>query len=375
VRRALSAADVLADARFAGTPGAMRAGFYPADAVLAVEVDGLRGNPLGARVEIVDGAGAGRALYCNSFVDDVLFADAAGETGIIRFAGVLPGDRIRLDNRAFLAFCHYHRHHVAFDEPGYASLLVDGVPMYPQRPAILGSAFVGSAKAATYTGKMLWAQHTHDASVWPGAIVPYDRAVREALGDDAAQRWCLRYTEHAENLPPVMIGGSGTSSALARFVDWRGQVEQGLADVVDWVERGATPAATHYRYEDSRLVLPATAAERGGIQPVVTLTANGGSRADVERGEPVDLEVDAGVADGQGFVILVEWDPEGTGTWIPAEVALDGTATHVTRRLEHAYAEPGMRIAGVRVTSHRTGDVEATFGRIVNLAQARVVVA
>jgi hypothetical protein len=107
---------------------------------------------------------------------------------------------------------------------------------------------------------------------------------------------------------------------------------------------------------------------------VVRLTADGGSRADVERGAPVALEVDAGVADGQGFVILVEWDPEGTGTWVPADAVLDGTVPHVTQRLQHAYAEPGMRIAGVRVTSHRTGDVDATFGRIVNLGRARVVV-
>ena len=374
VRKTLAAADVLADPRFAGTPGAMRAGFYPPDSVLAVELDGLRGNPLGSRVEIIDGGGAGRALYCNSVVNDALFADATGETGIARFSGVKPGDRIQLDNRGFLAVCHYHRHHVAHDEPGHASLLVDGVPMYPQRPAILASPFVGSAKAATYSGKMLWAQHTHDASVWPGAIVPYDRAVRAALGGEAEQRWCLRFTEHAENLPPMLIGGSGTNSAEARYVDWRGQVEQGLDDLVKWVEHGVQPAATNYRYENSQFALPATAFERGGIQPVVRLTANGGRRADVSQGEPVDLKVDAEVPNGQGFVIMVEWDPEGTGTWVAAEEAIDGTAARVGLHWRHAYAQPGTRIVGVRVTSNRTGNLRATFGQIVNLGRARVVV-
>ena len=102
--------------------------------------------------------------------------------------------------------------------------------------------------------------------------------MRENLGDEAEQRWALRYVEYGENLPPMLIGGSGTSSAYARFVDWRGQVEQGIEDVIEWVEHDVAPATTAFRYEQSRLTLPDTAAERGGIQPVVRLTANGSSR-------------------------------------------------------------------------------------------------
>ncbi|HEX5587224.1 MAG TPA: hypothetical protein VFZ17_07955 [Acidimicrobiia bacterium] len=374
VVRTWAASDVLADARFAGTPGSMRAGFYPADAVLAVEVEGVRGKPLGARVEIVDGAGAGRVLYCNSYVDSILFADATGETGIVRFQGVEAGDTIRLDNRAFLAFGHYYRHHVAFVDPQYEPLIIDGAPVYPQRQEIFASSFVGAPRPASYAGKMLWSQHTHDASVWPGAIVPYDHAVRENLGDEAADRWALRYVEYGENLPPIMIGGTGTSSGFARFIDWRGQVEQGIEDVIEWVEHDVVPASTSYRYEQGRLTLPDTAAERGGIQPVVRLTANGSSRAEIALGEAVELEVHAEVPDGQGTLILLEWDPEGTGTYVSAEPALDGTTAKTVTRLSYTYATRGTHLAGVRVTAHRTGDVNSEFARVINLGRARVVV-
>jgi hypothetical protein len=51
-----------------------------------------------------------------------------------------------------------------------------------------------------------------------------------------------------------------------------------------------------FDYANGRLVLPATAAERGGIQPVVTATANGAARADIKVGEDVELVVTAETA-------------------------------------------------------------------------------
>ena len=45
--------------------------------------------------------------------------------------------------------------------------------------------------------------------------------------------------------------------------------------------------STNYDWVDGQILLPATAAERRGIQSVVTLTANGGERADVAVGQPV----------------------------------------------------------------------------------------
>jgi hypothetical protein len=374
VSRILTGADVVADPRFAGSPGAMRAAFYGPDAVLAVEVETPPGGyVLGASMEIVDGAGAGRRLYCNSRIDDVLFGDAMGEAGIVRFLDVLPGDRIRLDNRAFLAFCHFHRHFSAPDEPGFASFFVDGTPIFPQRPPILNSPFLGPPRPAAFGGKMLWVQHTHDSNVWPAPMATFDAAVRANLGDAAGDQWCVRWTEHAENLPPMLVGGVGAPAA-ARLVDWRGSIEQGLQDLIAWVEDGVRPAATNYQLDGGRLTLPATAEERGGIQPVVRLTAAGSDRAEAGAGATVQLDVHAAVPAGQGGIIALEWDPEGTGEWVPDTGALDGTEGQATRSLGHTYARPGTYFPGVRITSHRHGEVTATVGRITNLGRARVVV-
>ena len=51
-------------------------------------------------------------------------------------------------------------------------------------------------------------------------------------------------------------------------------IEQSLRDLVAWVEDAVVPAGTSYTFRDGKVTLPATAAERGGIQPVVRATAN-----------------------------------------------------------------------------------------------------
>ena len=54
---------------------------------------------------------------------------------------------------------------------------------------------------------------------------------------------------------------------------------------------GRTPAANSYEYHDGLVTLPDTAVERGGIQPVVHVTANGSARTEVGVGEAVTLNV------------------------------------------------------------------------------------
>ena len=71
-------------------------------------------------------------------------------------------------------------------------------------------------------------------------------------------------------------------------VSYLGVLQQALLDLSAWVEKGIAPAATtNYKIVDGQVVVPPTAEERKGIQPVVTVKANGGKRADVKVGEPV----------------------------------------------------------------------------------------
>lgn len=96
-----------------------------------------------------------------------------------------------------------------------------------------------------------------------------------------------------------------------------------------WVEQGIEPASTAYTYCDGKVSLPTTAAERGGIQPVVAATANGSRRAEVRVGEKVTLEVGAAVAPGAGAIVGVQWDFDGSGSFPFRHGEVDGSAAEV----------------------------------------------
>ena len=120
-------------------------------------------------------------------------------------------------------------------------------------------------------------------------------------------------------------------------------------------------------------MLPDTAAARRGIQPVVHVRANGGTRAEVTAGEPVTLEVAAAAPPGAGTIIALEWDFDGSGAF-PFRHDVNGTDADVKLTTRHTYDRPGTYFATARAVSHRQGDVDAAHRRIVNVASARVVV-
>ena len=143
------------------------------------------------------------------------------------------------------------------------------------------------------------------------------------------------------------------------------------------MEDGIEPAGTAYTYDgrEGRVTLPPTAAERGGIQPVVQVTANGGPRADVAVGETVTLEVVAETPPGAGGIVDIAWDVDGTGGFPVTVDGIDGSAPRVVSSTTHTYDAPGTYYVTALVHAHRDGDVKATSRRLPNLAQARVVVA
>ena len=71
-----------------------------------------------------------------------------------------------VDNRAFLAFNYYYRHHLS-DDSLYDFLRVDGRPIFPQHEVPLQSPLMGVPYSGQYEGKLMWIHHTHDASLWP----------------------------------------------------------------------------------------------------------------------------------------------------------------------------------------------------------------
>ncbi|MCU1346475.1 MAG: hypothetical protein JWL70_2741, partial [Acidimicrobiia bacterium] len=346
-----------------------------ADLPIAIEIKDLdRGYVLGTGVRVTSGAAAGRSLYCMSHGGTVLFCDGRREANILRFEGVLPGDEVHVSNRAFLAFCYYYRHHIS-DDPVFDFLRLDGNPIYPQHGVPLSSPLMGVPYSGQYEGKLLWVHHTHDNSLWPSEGTIYERAVLQAQGPEAAkERFRLRWSENAEHVPPFMLPSAPGRATTTWLIDYKPIIEQSLADLVAWVEQGVEPAGTSYSFADGKVTLPATAAERGGIQPVVQVTANGGPRADVGVGETVTLEVFAEVPPNAGTIIDVAWDFDGTGAFPFHHEGVDGSATSVRLSTSHRYDQPGTYYATAMVLSHRNGDVNATSCRLPNLCQARIVV-
>jgi PKD domain len=234
---------------------------------------------------------------------------------------------------------------------------------------------MGVSYTGHYEGKLLWIHHTHDSSLWPSQGIIYEGAVNQCQGAKAAaEKFRLQWTQNAEHIGSAMLPSSPLRATNTWLIDYMPVIEQGLFDLARWVEEGVAPASTTYQYVDGQVQLPASAAERGGVQPVITsVTANGSDRAEVSKGATVTLDVTAEVPPEGGKIVSVEWDFDGSGTF-PFRHEVNGTDTAVGFSTTHTYEQPGTYFATARVRSHRDGDVTATTRLLENLASARVVV-
>jgi len=333
VSRVVTARDLLTDPEFEApeymlikTMAAITAGEAGMDMAYAIEVKGLSdGYRLGAGLQLRSGGAAGRQLYCIGTAGDLFSCDGHGEANLKRFEGVKVGDAIHVDNRKFLAFCYFHRHHV-MDEAQFDSLRVDGTPIYQQHPIPLMSPLMGVSYTGHYEGKLLWIHHTHDSSLWPSQGIIYQGAVLQAQGAAGTEKFRIQWTENAEHIPPTYLPNSSRRATATWLIDYFPVIEQGLADLIQWVEDGVAPPATAFEYVDGRVKLPTSATERGGVQPVVAVSANGEIRAEVKAGEPVRLDVIAEVPPNAGTIISAEWDFDGWGSF-PFHHELDGSGT------------------------------------------------
>jgi hypothetical protein len=346
-----------------------------ADIEFGVELEPVGpGYRLGVGLRVISGKATGRQLYATEFAGESFFCDGMGEANILRFSGVEPGDEVHVDNHRYLAYCYWARHHL-LDEHIFDSFRVDGAPIYPQHSVPDQSSMMGVAYSGQYEGKLMWVHHTLDSSLWPPQGVVYAQAVAKAQGAAVAgDRFRLRWTQNAEHVPPSILPNRPGRATNTWLVDYQPVIEQSLADLVTWVEEGTAPAGTSYEYQDGQVSLPSTALDRGGIQPVVTVSANGSLAAHVRVGEPVSLQVHAEVPPGAGAIISATWDFDGNGTYPFCHDDIDGSASEVTRTHMHTYDAPGTYFAAALVCSHRDGDMSATSRRIPNVARARIVV-
>jgi hypothetical protein len=383
ITRVLTTQEIFDDPRFS-TPE-----LFPLFAVVRGVMDGTgrsrslstvveiknvgKGWRLGATLRISSGAAAGRELYCINTAGDYFFCDGMGDASNLRFTGVKTGDQVHIDNHAFLAFCYYARHH-APNWQEYDFLRIGNRPIHKQYAIPEMSPFMGTKHTGKFPGKMIWVHHTHDASLWPSQGVGMQNNITREVGyEEGRKHFRLRWLENAEHIPPALAASPPNRANTTWLVDYLPMVEQTLIDLAAWVENGIEPAETHFEYQDGEIILPPTGAARGGIQPLVTITANGKIRAEVKVGESVNLQAHVEVPPGAGFIINVQWDFDGSGSY-PKKEKLDGKARELALSTKHSFNSPGTYFVTALVESHREGDVNATARRIPNVASARVVV-
>jgi hypothetical protein len=327
---------------------------------------------LGGDLYLLSGAAAGKRLAVRTVVGDVV---TLGVIDVKTLALVKAGDAVRLDNSNFLAAQTYHRHQVPD-----ASYKVwdqfrdkDGKPVGPQRKVNLAPLFAmgaaGTVPTGAFHGKIIVVDSLLDREAFPWQADWYRQRFDEHLGKDGVNRYRLWYTENA------LHSALEDKDAPTRVVSYTAVLQQALRDVSAWVERGvAPPATTTYNVVDGQVVVPPTAAARHGVQPVVSLKANGGAKAVVKAGQAVTFTATVAAPTGTGKIVGAAWDFDGSGAFADKATLPATPQTHVDLKTSHSFAAPGTYFVTLKAYAQRNGDAKTPYARLPNLARARVVV-
>jgi hypothetical protein len=329
------------------------------------------GNGQDAHLVVLSGAAAGASLPINRVEGKTVRLIAVLDHE--KAAGVRPGDEVRIDNSWALALQTYHRHQVPQSDDYYGwdqFRGADGLPIYPQRSVLVGPAGTANAAGSVLTGnihgKVLMVSALMDIDAYAWQADWYRSRVKNAIGAGFEDNFALWFVDRAHHENPL------TPLQRTQVASYSGALQQALRDLAKWVEQGVKPSQTQYQILDTQVVVPTSATGRRGVQPLVDLLANGSARAETKAREPVALTAMIEVPPGAGKVVSAEWDFEGTGDFTPAEIS--APAERITVAASHAYAKPGTYFAVIRVGSQREGNAETAYGRVLNLARARIVV-
>jgi hypothetical protein len=355
-----------------------------------VTLDSLpAGNIVGADLDVTSGPSSGQSA---------IIAGVSGNTVFLTNAlSVTPGTSVEIDNSWLVALEYYQRHDLPTpDEYAWNQYRgADGQPLEPQRGGIcttpkgseacllvgefLTAATAGSVLDGDFHGRMIMLGSVIDGTSWSADWYRSQAQAAVANINDSYRLW---YVDNADHEP----SGPGTFPASTNpydhIVQYTGVWEQALIDLDAWVSQGTRPPATTNYNVDSldQVQLPATAAQRLGVQPVVDLTVSAnhpsgraGQRVDVAAGQPVTFTLDATVPPGVGKIVRVEWDYQGSDSFAVSTPLTPGRP-HVELHTTYTFTQPGTYFPVVRVTSEQDGNANSPYDQIQNLAGVRVVV-
>jgi hypothetical protein len=332
------------------------------------------------------GSGQGQRLMITGVIGDLVMLGFNGEN-IPALEAMKPGDILEIDNSDYLAIQTYHRHQNP--PPDYyvwdQFRGPDGKPIYPQRPLIKGYDQVGPGNAwqsGRFDCKMITVNMLMDEAAYPWQVDWYRTKVKEVLGSRFEDQYRVWFCDHAMHVNPsrYLMPTEGETPQEhhgptdTHIVSYAGVLQQALRDLAAWREKGiAPPRESSFQMKDSQIVLPPKARDRGGIQPVVALTVNGGARADVKVGQAVQLAGRIEVPPGTGGVISAEWDYDGEGSYAEVERFKEGAESATVRR-SHVFDKPGSYFVALRATAQSKDAMGTPFAKRINLGRIRVVV-
>lgn len=351
----------------------------PLPVALQLEMPPPQGYLALTAIDILSGAAEGKRLYLAGMAGNIAALQFTPSNSLRNITDhIRIGDEIQIDNSDSLAFETYYRHAVLPPEyPVYNALRdMSGKPFYPQRPRLINWDVMKSAVAhelkGVFSGKMIVVNCLLDWDAAPWHADWYRNLVRNNYGEDYSNRYRLWYIDH---------GTHGRIPDPTRTVTFQGVLQQALRDLAAWVERDiAPPEETRYQLQEGQILVPASAAERKGVQPVVSLLANGETGIVVNIGEPVAFTADIEVPQDAGLLIALEWDFSAGPEVVAGEqgrfdiVETVAPARQLTLNRSHVFSQPGIYFPALRVWSHREGDVATPYARIANLGRVRVVV-
>ncbi len=290
---------------------------------------------------------------------------------------VKEDDTLILDNSDYIAIQTYHRHQVPGDDyPAWNQFRDEkGDPIYPQRPIIIGPIIAysgaGSVQSGKIHGKMIVVASLLDESAFPWQADWYRTKITEELCDKTDDNFRLWYNDNA------MHGGDYDPERSLHIVSYQGALNQALLDVSSWVEEGIIPQPnTEYTIVNAQVEVPDRAIERKGIQPVVTLYADGKTKGIFSKGDIVCFEGQIEVPSQSGRITYAEFDFEGSAEYKDKGNIeyLDDEGSTAKITATHIFKNAGTYFPVLRVAANRTGDRDNIYTQVKNLARVRVII-
>jgi hypothetical protein len=273
------------------------------------------GDLSGATIKLMSGLAAGSWVYILIMYKSIALV-TYGEENSPTLAKMKEGDQVLVDNSIYLASQTYHRHqnpgpdYVGWDQFQKA----DGSDMYPQRP-LLAEYYnrlsgTGTVQDGNFSAKMILVEPAMDEIAFPWQAEWYSEQVaKHSSAKGADDKFRVYMVEKFMHTAPDMMTPWILPAENTRIVNHIPIIQQALRDLTQWCERGIpAPQSTNFSIVDGQIKISESAAERKGILPVVTLTANKGEVATVKRGEAVAFVGNVEVPPDGGKIVAAEFD-------------------------------------------------------------------